>query len=71
MIAFGWVTNLFQRGTASLGRLNQILSAEPEIADRPELLSPKGSAAERSRRRGFTAWWRSKIRNLSFSYEER
>ncbi|MEE8178085.1 MAG: ABC transporter ATP-binding protein [Acidobacteriota bacterium] len=38
MIAMGWVVNLFQRGTASLGRLNQILTEAPEIADRPDLL---------------------------------
>ena len=37
MIAMGWVVNLFQRGTASLGRLNQIFSEQPEIADRPGL----------------------------------
>jgi len=33
MIALGWVVNLHQRGTASLARLNQILTADPEIAD--------------------------------------
>ena len=37
MIALGWVVNLYQRGTASLNRLNEILSETPEIADRPEL----------------------------------
>ena len=45
MIAMGWVVNLFQRGTASLGRLNQILTEEPEIADRPDLrLAPSDLA---------------------------
>ena len=39
MIALGWVVNLYQRGTASLNRLNEILAAPPEIADRPELAS--------------------------------
>jgi ATP-binding cassette subfamily B protein len=34
MIALGWVTNIFQRGAASMGRLNYILQAEPEIDDR-------------------------------------
>jgi ATP-binding cassette, subfamily B, multidrug efflux pump len=34
MIALGWVVNLHQRGTASLARLEQVLNAEPEIADR-------------------------------------
>jgi len=31
LIALGWVTNLFQRGAASLGRLLEILDAEPAI----------------------------------------
>ena len=31
MIAFGWVVNLFQRGEASMGRINAILSSEPAI----------------------------------------
>ncbi len=34
MIALGWVTNIFQRGAASMGRLNYILTAEPNIDDR-------------------------------------
>jgi ATP-binding cassette, subfamily B, multidrug efflux pump len=33
MIALGWVTNIFQRGAASMGRLNFILKAEPNIGD--------------------------------------
>jgi ATP-binding cassette subfamily B protein len=32
LIAFGWVTNLTQRGTASLNRLKEILDEEPSIA---------------------------------------
>jgi len=32
MIAFGWVVNLMQRGTASLGRISQILEERPSIA---------------------------------------
>ncbi|MBI3895306.1 MAG: ABC transporter ATP-binding protein [Acidobacteria bacterium] len=35
MIALGWVVNLYQRGTASLARLNEIFATEPEIADPP------------------------------------
>jgi ATP-binding cassette, subfamily B, multidrug efflux pump len=34
IIALGWVTNLVQRGLASLGRLNTIFTAQPEIDDR-------------------------------------
>jgi ATP-binding cassette subfamily B multidrug efflux pump len=35
MMAMGWVTNLIQRGKASLQRLNTILETKPHIADRP------------------------------------
>ena len=34
MVALGWVTNIFQRGAASMGRLHHVLSAEPQIDDR-------------------------------------
>jgi ATP-binding cassette subfamily B protein len=33
IIALGWVINLFQRGTASMGRIQSILSEQPEITD--------------------------------------
>lgn len=33
MMALGWLTNLIQRGSASLDRINNILSAQPEIRD--------------------------------------
>ena len=33
IIALGWVINLFQRGTASMGRINEILIARSEITD--------------------------------------
>lgn len=33
IIALGWVTNIFQRGAASMGRLLYILRAEPNIKD--------------------------------------
>lgn len=46
MIALGWVTNIFQRGAASMGRLNHILTAEPSIDDRaaaiPADVMPRG-----------------------------
>jgi ATP-binding cassette subfamily B protein len=35
VIALGWVVNIFQRGTASLIRLNEILHEQPEIKDEP------------------------------------
>ena len=33
MIALGWVINIFQRGMASMGRMNQIMSIQPAIRD--------------------------------------
>jgi ATP-binding cassette subfamily B multidrug efflux pump len=36
VIALGWVINIFQRGTASLIRLNEILHEQPEIKDEVE-----------------------------------
>src|ERR1700694_5038356 len=33
MIAIGWVVNLFQRGTASVVRIDELLKQEPEIWD--------------------------------------
>jgi len=32
MIALGWVVNLFQRGEASMGRINAVLETRPDIA---------------------------------------
>jgi ATP-binding cassette subfamily B multidrug efflux pump len=37
VIALGWVINIFQRGTASMTRIDEILSQQPEIADDPAL----------------------------------
>lgn len=36
MMALGWVTNLIQRGRASLDRLNAILQTHPQIVDLPD-----------------------------------
>src|SRR5712675_642495 len=36
IIALGWVVNIFQRGTASLIRLNEILIEQAEINDSPD-----------------------------------
>src|SRR5690242_6515328 len=57
MIALGWVTNIFQRGAASMGRLNFILTAKPNIDDRNATL-PKDAAP-----RG-----EIEFRNLTFTY---
>jgi ATP-binding cassette subfamily B protein len=66
MIALGWVTNIFQRGAASMGRLNYILHAEPRINDAevPQISSSWTSAkltAENIR-------GEIEFRNLTFTY---
>jgi ATP-binding cassette, subfamily B, multidrug efflux pump len=57
MIALGWVTNIFQRGAASMGRLNYILTAKPQIDDRYAKI-PNGTHVEGE----------IEFRNLTFTY---
>jgi ATP-binding cassette subfamily B protein len=56
VFALGWVINLFQRGSASLQRLVEILDVEPAIRSRPGALRPE-------RCRG-----RIEVRGLSFRH---
>ena len=56
MIAFGWVTNLLQRGSASWGRMLEVLDAPPAIVDGPRTDVP-------ARLRGEIEW-----RHLTFTY---
>jgi ATP-binding cassette subfamily B multidrug efflux pump len=39
VIALGYVINLFQRGTASLVRINEIMTEQPEISNAPVVLA--------------------------------
>jgi ATP-binding cassette subfamily B protein len=39
IIAVGWVINIFQRGTASVKRIDELLKSEPAIADHSVVLS--------------------------------
>jgi ATP-binding cassette, subfamily B, multidrug efflux pump len=57
MIALGWVTNIFQRGAASMGRLNYILAAQPQIDDRDARVST-----------GVNVEGDIEFRNLTFTY---
>ncbi len=45
IIALGWVINIFQRGTASMGRINEILVEKPEIED-SEAIQVKSSTSQ-------------------------
>ena len=40
MIAFGWVVNLFQQGTASMQRINEVMDHKPLIASPEPLPTP-------------------------------
>jgi ATP-binding cassette, subfamily B, multidrug efflux pump len=57
IIALGWVTNIFQRGAASMGRLNYILTAKPRIDNCAAKISPE------TRVEGTI-----EFRNLNFTY---
>ena len=48
LIALGWVVNLFQRGAASMGRLNRIFETEPAVRAPRE--PPTSDRASRRRR---------------------
>ncbi|BHH84596.1 ABC transporter ATP-binding protein [Desulforhopalus sp. 52FAK] len=57
MMAIGWVANLAQRGLTSLGRIQHILKATPDLIDRPNSEStPSLKTVDFS------------LKNLSFSY---
>jgi len=60
MIALGWVINLVQRGTASLGRIRSVLDVPPAIVD---LVSEQTAPAEPREIRGAV-----RFRSLSFGY---
>jgi ATP-binding cassette subfamily B multidrug efflux pump len=56
MVALGWVVSLYQRGTASLDRINRILKTKPVIGSLPEA------------RKGLKLDGKVEFRNLNFSY---
>jgi len=58
MIAIGWVINLAQRGSASMGRLLEVLETRPEVRDEPPLVTGAELAGSVS------------MRGLTFSYPE-
>jgi ATP-binding cassette subfamily B protein len=60
VIALGWVINIFQRGTASLGRIDQLMMEQAEIADVPKLKAQKVEPELQGT---------IEFRNLSFSYD--
>jgi ATP-binding cassette subfamily B multidrug efflux pump len=59
MIAIGWVVNLFQRGTASVVRIDELLKQVPAIADDPSVVGTSTTVAGRV-----------SFQNLTFSYPD-
>jgi len=59
MIAFGWVTNMIQRGTASWKRMLEVMDTEPLVADAPS--GPASPCASGIR-------GEIEVRNLTFGY---
>ncbi|HIJ78591.1 MAG TPA: ABC transporter ATP-binding protein [Deltaproteobacteria bacterium] len=57
MMAIGWVANLFQRGVTSLGRINEVLIARPQLVGPEAPLAPPAAVGE------------IEVRNLDFGYE--
>ncbi len=83
VIALGWVINIFQRGTASLVRIEEILSQQPEIEDENQASSHELRAASEQGARSSQLEARSsavpitrspdfsgeiEFRNLNFAY---
>jgi ATP-binding cassette, subfamily B, multidrug efflux pump len=59
IIALGWVVNLFQRGTASVTRIDELLTEKPTIDDRD---------ADTTMRSDLAVKGDIEFRNLTFSY---
>jgi ATP-binding cassette subfamily B protein len=67
MIAFGWVTNMFQRGTASWKRMLEVLDTQPTIVDAPKAHVPGGNVEVAVGRLEGAI----EFRDLTFGYGER
>jgi ATP-binding cassette subfamily B protein len=59
MMALGWVFELFQRGAASMGRVNQIMEEKPEILDAGYPMPDNGKIHGEI-----------EFRNVTFAYEK-
>ncbi|SHE70112.1 ATP-binding cassette, subfamily B [Caldanaerobius fijiensis DSM 17918] len=58
LTSLGWVVNIFQRGSASMKRINTIMRTKPEIVDSPDVVDVKELKGD------------IKIQNLTFKYAE-
>ncbi|MGA3209988.1 MAG: ABC transporter ATP-binding protein [Terriglobales bacterium] len=62
VIALGWVVSIFQKGTASLGRIDEIMKEKPEVVDR------SGGGFTGREGRPLQLNGEIEFRNLTFSY---
>lgn len=72
MIALGWVINLFERGAASMGRIQQIMTERPSIGDVPSpvrISDPRGAIEFRSVWFRYPGTERFVLRDVSFNVE--
>jgi ATP-binding cassette subfamily B protein len=60
IIALGWVINIFQRGTASMERIDEILRQQPTIADDPAVVTVPAGTEIRGE---------IEFRNLTFAHD--
>jgi len=58
MIALGMLINLLQRGAASMGRINRVMNARPEIVECPNPVEPSGPPG------------RIEFKDLTFAYSD-
>ena len=58
MVGFGWAVSLWQRGRASLKRLDKVMAEQPEVADDPGAVSLEGEVE-------------LEVRGLTFAYAAR
>jgi ATP-binding cassette subfamily B protein len=65
IIALGWVISIFQRGTASLKRIGEIMSEQPEIVDSEVVSNASASPAPTLRQ----IEGEIEFKNLNFAYD--
>ncbi len=72
MIALGWVINLFERGAASMGRIQEIMSQPPTIADGDRTVAvatPRGGIEFRNVSFRYPGTERQGLTDISFNIE--